>query len=102
MGDQTDNTTVYTIEQLRDVIAPYVRERGMRWAGLFGSYARGEADGASDIDILVDRGECRALALGGLAEAVWSATGKHLDVVDVSQLIPGPFRDRVLAEVVAL
>ena len=102
MPDQSDNTTVYTIEELRQIIVPYVQKRGMRWARLFGSYARGEADGLSDIDILVDKGDNRFLALGGLAETVYAATGKHPDIVDVSQLLPGSFREQVLSEAVAL
>ena len=53
MVDQTDNTTVCTIDQLRSIIEPYVRERGFFWARLFGSYARGEATADSDVDLLV-------------------------------------------------
>ena len=45
MLEQTDNTTVYTIDQLRDIISPFVQERGFIGAYLFGSYARGEATG---------------------------------------------------------
>ena len=102
MLDQSENTKVYTIDELRHIIVPYVRERGMRWARIFGSYARGEANGFSDIDILVDRGDARFLALGGLAEHVYEATGKRPDVIDVSQLKSGNFRDTVLSEAVAL
>lgn len=102
MTEQTDNTTVYTIDELRGIILPYVRLRHMRSASIFGSYARGEADGSSDIDILVDKGDNRCLSLGGLAEEIYERTGKHPDVIDVSQLLPGPFRDRVLREAVAL
>lgn len=40
--------------------------------------------------------------MGGLAEEDYERTGKHPDVVDVSQLLPRPFRDQVLREAVAL
>jgi len=93
MVDQVDNERVLTLDELRGVIVPYVEQRGMRWARVFGSYARGEADGASDVDVLVDKGDNGFLALGGLAERIWDATGKRPDVVDVSQLLPGPFRE---------
>lgn len=102
MVEQTDNTKVYTIEELREIIVPYIRRRGMAWACIFGSYARGEADGTSDIDILVDKGDNRFLVLGGLAEEVYAATGKHSDVIDISQLKPGRFRGTVLRETIVL
>ena len=102
MLEQTDNTTVYTIEQLRSIIAPFVRSRDFASAYLFGSYARGEADGTSDIDVLVDKGNARALAVCGLANHIYRATGKLADVFDMSELDQGPFRDSVLRDAVVL
>lgn len=99
---QTDNTTVYSIDQLRGIIVPYVQSRNLAGVYLFGSYARNEADGASEIDILVDRGKARALAVCGLANHVYRATGKMTDVFDISELDEGPFRDSVLRDAVAL
>lgn len=100
--EQTDLTTVYTIDQLRQVIVPIIQRRGFKWARLFGSYARGSARGYSDIDVLVDRGDNRLLALGGVAQEILEQTGKSADVFDISELLPGPFRDAVLEEAVAL
>lgn len=97
-----DTTTVYDIERLRDIVRPLAEGHGMRWAAVFGSYARGEADGLSDIDLLVDRGDARAISVYGVAEGVAEATGKDVDVFDVSQLLPGPFRDSALSEAVAV
>lgn len=102
MLEQTDNTTVYTIDQLRSIIVPYVQSRKLAGAHLFGSYAKGEADGTSDIDILVDKGEARALAVCGLANHVYRATGKMTDVFDIRELDQGPFRDSALRDAVAL
>lgn len=102
MLEQTDNTTVYTIDQLRSIVAPFVESRGFANAYLFGSYARGEASGTSDIDILVDKGKARALAVCGLANHVYRATGKLTDVFDISELDQGPFRESVLRDAVAL
>lgn len=102
MLEQTDNTTVYTIDQLRNIIAPFVKDRGFIGAYIFGSYARGEANGTSDIDILVDKGRARALAVCGLANHVYQATGKMTDVFDISELDQGPFRDSVLKDAVAI
>lgn len=44
---------VYTTSELRDMIVPLLPKHDMASACLFGSYARGEADEASDIDVLL-------------------------------------------------
>lgn len=102
MLEQTDNTTVYTIDQLRSIIAPSVKDRGFINAYLFGSYARGEASGTSDIDMLVDKGQARALAVCGLANHVYHVTGKMTDAFDIRELDQGPFRDSVLRDAVEI
>lgn len=43
-----------TIEEIRDKIAPVAIEYGLRQVYLFGSYARGEANEDSDVDLLVE------------------------------------------------
>ena len=102
MTQPSDAETVYTIDQLRTIIAPLVRGYEMQGAKIFGSYARREATGASDIDVLVDKGPCRHLAVCGLAEDIFEATGKTPDVYDISELREGTFRDTVMHEAVAL
>ena len=100
--EQTNLTTVYTVDQLRDIIVPFANDRGFAGVSLFGSYARGEASGSSDIDILVDKGGARALAVCGLANHVYRETGKMVDAFDISELDDGPFRDSVLRDAVTL
>lgn len=102
MVEQADNTMVFSIDQLRSIIVPYALERGFASASIFGSYARSAADGDSDIDVLVDKGSARYLAVCGLADHIYQCTGKMADVFDVTELKPGPFRDAVLSEAVAL
>ncbi len=43
-----------TVEQIQAVVADYFRDKPVKKVWLFGSYARGEADDESDIDLLVD------------------------------------------------
>ena len=45
---------VLTFEQIQHVVADYFKDKPVKKVWLFGSYARGEADEQSDIDVLVD------------------------------------------------
>ena len=98
----SDDTTVYTIDELRRCIVPLAVRRGIRHLRLFGSYARGEATGKSDIDLLVDKAGTRFLNMSGLAGEISELLGKAVDIYDESELIDGAFKDAVLREVVVL
>ena len=43
-----------TVQQIRDVVTDYFKDKPVKKVYLFGSYARGEADEDSDVDLLVD------------------------------------------------
>lgn len=45
---------ILTAEQIKRTVAAYFNNKPVRKVWLFGSYARGEADENSDIDILLD------------------------------------------------
>ncbi|WP_154052844.1 nucleotidyltransferase family protein [Olsenella uli] len=94
---------VYSTNELRGLIVPLVRKYGLRGARLFGSYARGEADASSDIDVLLDAGDgFRPLSIYALSEDLRASSGKDVDVYELSELNPGEFRDTVLREAIAL
>ena len=45
---------VYTVDQIKDKIYPVAEKYGLSKVYLFGSYARGEADEKSDVDIALE------------------------------------------------
>lgn len=97
------NDKVYTLDEIRDMVTPLLAKYDMASASVFGSYARGEADGRSDIDvILVENPGCYVMNVFGVAEELHRASGKAVDVYEISELADGPFRDTVLAEAAAL
>ncbi len=51
----------YTIEEIRRIAAPIAKAHGVKRMGLFGSYARGEANEESDVDFLIDKGKVLGL-----------------------------------------
>jgi uncharacterized protein len=75
-------------------------EHGAREVRVFGSVGRGEADGESDIDFLVELETGRSLMdLGGLQMELESLLGRRVDVVTVRGL-KARIRERVLREAV--
>lgn len=51
----------YSIEEIRKIAMPVAKKHGISRMCLFGSYARGEANDNSDIDLYVDKGEMNSL-----------------------------------------
>jgi predicted nucleotidyltransferase len=73
-----------------------------RTVRIFGSVARGEADSASDLDLLVEMEPGRSLLdLGGLLMELQDLLGCRVDVVTEKGL-RNRIRDRVLKDAVAL
>ena len=86
----------------RAAVLRIARKFGARSVRLFGSLARGEADAASDIDLLVELEPGRSLLdLSGMQFELEALLGRHVDVVTERGLRPR-IRDRVLREAVAL
>lgn len=80
---------VYSIEQIRDIVAPIARKYNMKAVYLFGSYARGEATEHSDIDLIIDTDGTEIKSLLALA-AVYcdmeEAFEMHIDLITLSSL----------------
>lgn len=90
------------LEAKREEILRVAAKRGARNVRIFGSVARGEADEASDIDILVDLEPGRSLLdLGGLWSELNELLGRKVEVVTEKGLRER-IRDRVLKEAVPL
>ena len=55
---------IYSVGDLRAIIAPIAARHGVDRVYLFGSYARGEATENSDVDLRVDKGSLRGMFSG--------------------------------------
>ena len=86
------------IESHRAEIRALAERHGLRDVRIFGSMARGDADDASDVDLLVTLPpERTGLALGALLVDVQDLLGRRVQVVTPHSLHPA-LRDRVLEE----
>ena len=89
---------VYTIEEIKTIVAPIAKVYGVHRIFLFGSYARGEATPSSDLDFRVDKGSLRGLfALGGLYSDLEDGFGKELDLLTTGSLEP-QFLNQIMGE----
>ncbi len=52
---------IYTLDEIRKIAAPIAAKHGVAALYLFGSYARGEATPASDLDFWIEKGKIQSL-----------------------------------------
>lgn len=80
-------TKPYTIDELKEIVAPIAKKYGIKHAYLFGSFARGDYTNDSDIDIRVDKGTLKGLfALCGFYTELTDALGMKVDVLTTGSL----------------
>lgn len=80
---------VYSVEEIRKIVAPIAEKYGLKAVYLFGSYARGTATADSDIDLLLDTegaGIRSLLQLSGIYCELEAALGKSVDLLTLSSL----------------
>ena len=81
------NENVFSLEDIADLVKPIAKKYGVKEIYLFGSYARGEADGDSDLDFLVFGGKnFRLTMIFALAEELREVLRKEVDVFEISEI----------------
>lgn len=76
----------YTIDEIKEIVATLASQYGADRIYLFGSYARGDADTDSDIDLRIDKGAICGLQMGGLAADLEDALGIPVDLIPTGSL----------------
>lgn len=91
---------VFTIDEIRERVAPVARKYRLRAVYLFGSYARSEATADSDVDLLVDRTGSTVKGMfdmGSLYNELCESVGKSIDLVTTQTLEQDSTKERVPA-----
>ncbi|MCL1975776.1 MAG: nucleotidyltransferase domain-containing protein [Firmicutes bacterium] len=73
--------TIYSIEGIKNVVAPIAQKYDVERVYLFGSYARGEATDTSDLDFIIDKGRLRGLVLAGMLGDLQENFSKNVDLI---------------------
>jgi len=78
---------IYSIEELRTLLSPVFMSYPVNKAVLFGSYARGDADNGSDLDIVVDSGGAvRGFKFFRLLDDIVETVNKRVDLIDAREV----------------
>lgn len=80
--------SVYSFDEIADRVRPIAEKHKLRAVWLFGSYARGDADEESDVDLLVEPSEQTnsSWCYGGLYADLEDAFEKQVDMVTLRAL----------------
>jgi len=72
-----------TVQQIKDTVTDYFKDKPVKSVYLFGSYARGDAEENSDIDILFSLKENTRISYFGLAQYLVDLEEKLVNKVDL-------------------
>lgn len=87
-----------TIQNIGTKIIPTLKSQGVVKAAIFGSYARGDTQKSSDIDLLIEYGERKSLLdLVGLKLDLEDILGRKVDLLTYGCLHP-LLKDIILKE----
>ena len=76
----------HTIPEIKEIVSELTKKYGAQRVYLFGSYARGDMDSSSDIDLRIDKGEIRGLKLAGLLVELEDALQMSVDLIPTGSL----------------
>lgn len=103
INNDINNKSIYTIKEIKNIIKPILNKFGINNIYLFGSYARGEADEKSDVDIYCDKGNIKTLLDQGLLEEeLEKALNKEVDIIFEDSCINEYFKKQIMEDMIKL
>ena len=94
---------VLTIKEIKNIIKPIMNKYGINDIYLFGSYARGEANNKSDVDIYCEKGNIKSLIDQGVMEdELEKALNKKVDVIFITALKDKYFEKQIKEDMIKI
>lgn len=101
--ENKERLNILTIKQIKKIIKPILNKYGIKDIYLFGSYARGEANSKSDVDIYCDKGRISNLIQQGkMEDELEKALGKEVDVIFDSSKMDSFFKKQIMEDMIKL
>ena len=91
---------IYELDKIKQISVPIAKKYGVKKLALFGSYARGEQNEASDIDLLIDKGDIQGWEFFGFINNLEDELGVRVDVLTYDSLKESLISDAVIDEVI--
>ena len=76
----------HAISDIQPIVAELAQKYGAQRVFLFGSYAWGDMDEASDVDLRIDKGRIKGLELASLLLDLEDALGVSVDLISTGSL----------------
>ncbi len=90
------------LEEIKRKLVPILKQNKVTRAGIFGSYARGEQDRKSDVDILIEINDKVGLVeFIGLKIAIQELLGKKIDLVEYDTIRP-EIRENIIRDEISI
>lgn len=79
---------IYSVEEIKKILEKSLKNTKVNRAILFGSYAKGEANENSDIDLLVDsNGAIVGIEFFGVLQTLVDSLKKNVDLIEQKELV---------------
>ena len=97
------NPTVLTLKQIKTIIMPILAKHHIHEVYLFGSYARGEANNNSDVDIFCEKGDIKSLLNhAALKNELEVALNKEVDIIFIGSIMDEFFEQQMKGDLIKL
>ena len=97
------SSRILTIKQIKQLIKPVIEKHKIEDVYLFGSYARGEANGNSDVDIYCSSGDVSTLIEeSALIRELETALGKEVDIVTIGSKMHDYFKKQLEEDMIKI
>lgn len=102
-NESNNNPNIYSIKKIKQIIKPILNKYEIHDIYLFGSYARGEANKDSDIDIYCEKGKIKTLIdQGRLEEELEESLNKNVDIIFTSATLKDYFKQQIMEDLIKL
>lgn len=102
-NDVDKKKDIYTLSEIKKIIKPILNSYQINDIYLFGSYARGEANKDSDVDIYCEKGKIKTFFdQQAMEEKLEKALNKKVDVIFTGSTMNDYFKKQIMEDMIKL